>query len=96
MIEIHNKPPVVGQTIRLAEADNVIIARSNVALGAKLDGGLNCKSQVPSGHKIASRDIKKGEPILKYNVTIGFAASDIPAGTFVHSHNMEFREFDRD
>ena len=27
---------------------------------------------------------------------IGFAAADIAPGTFVHSHNMEFREFDRD
>ncbi|MDP2706621.1 MAG: UxaA family hydrolase, partial [Burkholderiales bacterium] len=50
----------------------------------------------PSGHKIAARAIRKGEPILIYNVTIGFAAADIAPGTFVHSHNMEFREFDRD
>jgi altronate hydrolase len=27
---------------------------------------------------------------------VGFAAVDIPAGTLVHSHNTEFREFDRD
>ena len=29
-------------------------------------------------------------------MTIGFASADIPAGTYVHSHNLEFREFDRD
>ena len=51
---------------------------------------------MPAGHKIAARAIRKGEPILKYNVVIGFAAADIAPGTFVHSHNMEFREFDRD
>ena len=73
-----------------------MIARSNVEIGTKLGDGLTCRSQVPSGHKIATRAIKKGEPILKYNVTIGFAAADIAPGTFVHSHNMEFREFDRD
>ena len=27
---------------------------------------------------------------------IGFAAQEIPQGTMVHSHNVEFREFDRD
>lgn len=51
---------------------------------------------MPAGHKIAARAIKAGEPIMKYNVCIGFAASDIPAGAYVHSHNMDFREFERD
>jgi len=51
---------------------------------------------VQAGHKIAARAIKSGEPILKYNVCIGFAANDIAAGTLLHSHNMMFREFERD
>ena len=95
MIEVLERP-AAGPVIRLHEADNVVIARSNVEIGAKIGEGLTSRSQVPSGHKIATRAIKMGEPILKYNVTIGFAATDIPAGSFVHSHNMEFREFDRD
>ena len=95
MIEVLEKP-AAGPVIRLHEGDNVLIARSNIEIGAKVTDGITARSQVPSGHKIAARLIKKGEPILKYNVTIGFAAADIPPGTFVHSHNMEFREFDRD
>src|SRR5688572_797570 len=95
MIEILEKP-AIGAVIRLHEADNVLIARANVEIGARLADGLTCRSQVPAGHKIAARAIKKGEAILKYNVTIGFAAADIAPGSFVHSHNMEFREFDRD
>ena len=95
MLEVLEKP-AAGLTIRLHPADNVIIARSNVEIGARLGDGFTCRSQVPSGHKIAARTITKGEPIIKYNVTIGFAAADIAAGTFVHTHNMEFREFDRD
>ena len=90
MIEVLEKP-AAGPVIRLHEADNVVIARANVEIGTKLGDGLTCRSQVPSGHKISTRAIKKGEPILKYNVTIGFAAADIAPGTFVHSHNMEFR-----
>jgi altronate hydrolase len=82
--------------IRLHESDNVVIARANVAIGSPLGDGLVSRSQVPAGHKIAARRIARGEPILKYAVTIGFAAADIEAGTLVHSHNIEFREFDRD
>ncbi|HEX2828451.1 MAG TPA: altronate dehydratase family protein [Burkholderiales bacterium] len=96
MIEIHEKP-AAGSAIRLHDNDNVVIARTDLPIGAKLESeGLTLKSQVQAGHKIAARPISKGEPILKYNVTIGFAAQDIAPGTFVHSHNMEFREFDRD
>jgi altronate hydrolase len=96
MIEIHEKP-AAGSAIRLHDNDNIVIARSDLPLGAKLEReGISLRSQVQAGHKIAARAIRQGEPILKYNVVIGFANADIAPGTFVHSHNMEFREFDRD
>src|SRR5262249_10175402 len=96
MIEIREKP-ASGQTIRLHENDNVLVARGDLALGAKLEAeGLTCRSQVPSGHKIAAGAITKADPIPKYNVVVGFAPADIPAGTLVHMHNTEFREFQRD
>lgn len=40
-------------------------------------------------HKIATRDIKKGEPIVKYGEHIGVAANDIGKGGYVHVHNVE-------
>lgn len=96
LIEIREKP-TAGMTIRLHENDNVVVARSDLAIGAKLDPqGLVCRSQVSAGFKVAARNIVRGEPIRKYNVVIGFAAADIAAGSLVHSHNTEFREFDRD
>ncbi|CAB3631232.1 Galactarate dehydratase (L-threo-forming) [Achromobacter mucicolens] len=86
-----------GPVIRLHSADNVVVARVPIGIGAAVPSeNLVSRSQVPAGHKIAARDLRAGEPILKYNVCIGFAATDIPAGTYVHSHNMDFQEFDRD
>ena len=96
MIEMKDKQ-VSESVIRLHASDNVVVARKDVAIGTSIvSEGIKSRSQVPAGHKIASRDIAEGEPILKYNVVIGFAAVDISAGTYVHSHNMTFREFDRD
>ena len=43
---------------------------------------------IPYGHKIAVRDIKKGEPIMKYGESIGAASADIRKGEYVHIHNM--------
>ena len=88
---------VTGSIIRLHPQDNVVVARTEVALGESLEGGAyKSRSQVPAGYKIAAVDIAQGEPIRKYNVTIGFAANDIGRGAMVHSHNVTFREFDRD
>ncbi|MCI9263765.1 MAG: UxaA family hydrolase [Oscillospiraceae bacterium] len=44
---------------------------------------------VPYGHKIALRDIAKGEPIMKYGESIGAASHDIRKGDYVHIHNMD-------
>lgn len=96
MIEIAEKQ-VAGPVIRLHPRDNVIIARTDVAIGTKVPSeNLTVRGQVPAGHKIAARAIKAGEPVMKYNVCIGFAAADLAPGTYVHAHNMKFGEFDRD
>ena len=96
MIEMSSKT-VTGPVIRLHPADNVVIARVDVAIGTPVPSeDFVCRSQVTAGYKIAAGPIRKGEPIRKYNVVIGFAATDIASGTMVHSHNVEFREFDRD
>ncbi len=96
MIETAEKR-MTGSVIRLHSRDNVVVARVDVALGEKIAGeNIASRAQIPAGYKIAARPIAKGEPILKYNVVIGFAAADIAPGALVHSHNTEFREFDRD
>ena len=81
--------------IHLTETDNVAIARTALEAGTPIRGdNLRTHDKVPPGYKVALRDIRKGEPILKYNVTIGFAAADVAAGTMMHSHNIEFRHPD--
>ena len=38
-------------------------------------------------HKIAIASITKGQPIVKFGVTIGVASRDIRIGQWVHLHN---------
>jgi altronate hydrolase len=83
--------------IRLHAKDNILIARAPIALGQELpEFGLRVRAQVPAGHKIAARAIREGEPVVKYDTVIGFAARDLEAGEHVHTHNLRFEEFDRD
>ncbi len=44
---------------------------------------------VPYGHKIAVKDISKGEQIIKYGEEIGVATHDIKLGEYVHVHNLD-------
>jgi altronate hydrolase len=86
-----------GPFIRLNPNDNVAVARSDVAGGtAVAAANLVVHDKVPAGHKVAIKAIPAGEAIRKYNVIIGFAAVDIAPGTYVHNHNIDFRNFDRD
>ncbi|HOJ09212.1 MAG TPA: altronate dehydratase family protein [Clostridiales bacterium] len=43
--------------------------------------------RIKAGHKVAIRDIPKGENIIKYGYPIGHATCHISAGQWVHTHN---------
>lgn len=79
---------------RISEKDNVATALTEVTPGeVTLRGGAGgstvlAKEAIASGHKIALRDIKAGEPVVKYGVQIGECTKDIPAGHWVHLHNI--------
>lgn len=59
--------------IKINERDNVAV---------QLEGEL-------SGHKIALRDIKQGEDIIKYGYPIGHAICDIKQDEHIHTHNIK-------
>ncbi len=84
-------------TIRLHPNDDVVIARSQLVGGtALLDEKITVVGLVPPAHKIATRAIKKGDPVRRYNQIIGFASKDIAPGEHVHLNNLVMGTFDRD
>lgn len=83
--------------IRIHPADNVVIARRQLVSGTRLDEeGVTVVGLVPPGHKVAVRAIPAGAPVRRYNQVIGVARQDIAPGQHVHSHNLEFSDFERD
>ena len=77
-----------SQTLHIAEQDNVMVALRMIAGGTVVDG-VTVASDVPAGHKIATRaDPRPGEIVLKYGYPIGVATRDIAPGEHVHSHNL--------
>ena len=43
---------------------------------------------IPVYHKAAIREIRQGEPVIKYGEPIGYATQDIHVGDHVHIHNV--------
>ncbi|MDF0601971.1 altronate dehydratase family protein [Psychromarinibacter sp. C21-152] len=83
--------------IRLDPADNVVVAREDIAAGVSIPSeGVTTNHDVPVGHKLATRPIAKGDPVLKYNTTIGFAGEDIAPGDWLHAHNVLMDEVQKD
>lgn len=78
--------------VRLHENDHVIIALQPFAAGDTLtvDGAeLVLRDDVPKGHKILTRPVRKGDHVLKFGYSIGKAKEDIEAGSWVHTQNLE-------
>lgn len=71
--------------IRIHPRDNVAILVNDFGLpaGTRFPCGLELKSHVPQGHKLALVDIAKGEAIRRYDTVIGHAADDIARGDWV-------------
>jgi len=78
--------------MKLAPDDNVAVALRPLSAGERilLDGrALTVERDIAVGHKLAARAIAAGDAILKYNCPIGIATCDIPAGAYVHTHNVK-------
>src|SRR4051794_2109000 len=80
------------RAILLRDDDNVAVAAVPIPKGSALSPGgrsVVAREPVALGHKIAIRDVATGEPVRKYGQIIGFASQSIPAGSWVHTHNLK-------
>src|SRR5471032_2424228 len=71
--------------ILMHDNDNVAIVVNDGGLpaGAVFPSGLTLLQAIPQGHKVALRALAKGDAIVRYNVTIGHAAMDLAAGSWI-------------
>jgi altronate dehydratase small subunit len=60
-----------------------------VSITGKTRSVLKLAGDIDYGHKVATRPIPRGEPVLKYGTVIGLATRDIAPGEHVHVHNVE-------
>ena len=74
--------------IRLAAEDNVLMIGATLGAGetVSVEGlAVTLPASLSLGHKLAARNIARGETVLKYNFPIGVATSSTP----LPSHDVE-------
>jgi (2R)-sulfolactate sulfo-lyase subunit alpha len=88
---VHDKADTVG-----------VMVVENAQAGQELTGwimetdetvALKSLDVVPLGHKIALREIKSGDTVLKYGHDVGRAVANIGKGHHVHIHNLKTKRW---
>jgi (2R)-sulfolactate sulfo-lyase subunit alpha len=64
-----------------------------VVVVENLRAGTDMLAVIPIGHKVALKDLKKGDTIWKYGEDIGIVKSDIKKGEHLHVHNVKTKRW---
>ena len=76
----------------MSPEDNCLIARLELKAGATvaIDGqAVTLAQDVHLGHKVARRDLRPGDQVLRYGAIIGVATAPVAIGAHIHTHNLE-------
>jgi hypothetical protein len=86
--------------VKLAAADNVAVALSDIAAGEqavdRADLAVTARERIPQGHKIALRSIAAEEPIIRFGMPVGLARAAIAKGMLVHIHNVRSQHLENE
>lgn len=87
---VHEKKDTVGVAVVDVKAGESLEGRS-------LDSNDTVKAKanmdIPLGHKIALKDFKTGDDVVKYGVVIGRVVQPIKQGDHVHVHNVKTKRW---
>jgi altronate hydrolase len=90
-VQLHPRDPL-AITKRDILAGTILLADAGTLPFQQIEIG----SKIPAGHKFALKGISEGNEILRYGYRIGIATQDISPGDWIHSHNMNVGNLDRD
>ena len=57
------------------------------------DFKLTAGADIPIGHKVALKDLRAGDTVIKYGEDIGKMVGDAATGEHVHTHNLKTKRW---
>ena len=88
---VHDKADTVGVIV----VEDVKPGQTLTGWVMEGDGTIKVKAldAVPLGHKIALKDLKKGDTVLKYGNDIGKIVAPVAKGRHVHVQNLKTKRW---
>lgn len=88
---VHDKADSVGVVV----VEDVQPGKELTGWVMQTDETIRLKSldAVPLGHKIALRDFKPGDTVLKYGNDVGRIVAEVAKGQHVHVHNLKTKRW---
>ena len=78
--------------IKINFNDSVAVALKHLEKGRTLNvegQEVTLLEEIPQAHKFALQNLAAGDKVYKYGFPIGIAKTDIPRGTWIHTHNLK-------
>lgn len=90
-ILVHDKKDSVG----VAVVEGIKAGQELIGWVMEDDSTIKVKalSDIPIGHKVATKQIKKDDTVIKYGFDIGRAVSEIKVGEHAHVHNIKTKRW---
>lgn len=87
---IHDKKDKVGvATVDIKSGETV----QGLYMDTREPIQIKALKEIPLGHKIAVRNMKVNETVIKYGHDIGRVVADIEVGDHVHIHNLKTKRW---
>ncbi len=87
---VHEKKDTVGvATVDIKAGETV----KGLVMDTKDTVEIKALMDIPLGHKIALKNLKAGDGVIKYGHDIGKVVADIRKGEHVHIHNLKTRRW---
>jgi (2R)-sulfolactate sulfo-lyase subunit alpha len=93
----------IPQLLVHEKADNVgVVVVEGLKAGTEMlcvvthdnsDFKLTAKADIPIGHKVALKDLKAGDTVIKYGEDIGKMVGPAGVGEHVHTHNCKTKRW---
>ena len=87
---VHDEKDTVGVAVVDLKAGQALEGRA-LDTNAKVTAKAN--TDIPLGHKVALKDFKVGDSVIKYGCDIGRVVAPIKAGDHVHVHNVKTKRW---
>lgn len=77
--------------IQIDPIDNAAIV-TEAAKAGEVINNLTLLSDIPQGHKVALKDMKRGDAVLRYGVVLGYLLQDVKKGMWINEHMLALPE----